>query len=57
MAELAVNNKNECNKIFDEAIDKGIARLNPEKIKKVINKVLAAETGARLKAYVETCVH
>ena len=57
MAEPAVNNKDESNKVVDEGLDKGIERLTPEKIKQVINKVLSSETGARLKAYVETCVH
>ena len=57
MAELAVNNKDENNNIVDKGIDKGIERLTPEKIKQVINKVLSSETGARLKAYVETCIH
>ena len=40
----------------DPGLDKGIAKLTPEKIKKVIDRVLNAETGARIKAYVETCV-
>jgi len=36
-------------KIIDEGIEKGIARLTPEKIENVINSVLKNETGARLK--------
>ncbi|MBW2642618.1 MAG: 4Fe-4S dicluster domain-containing protein, partial [Deltaproteobacteria bacterium] len=48
---------NETGEIFDKGIDKGLARLTPEKIEQVINKVLSAETGARLKTYVNTCVH
>jgi Fe-S oxidoreductase len=42
---------------LDEGLEKGIAALTPEKIESVINRVLTGETGARLKAYVETCVH
>jgi Fe-S oxidoreductase len=57
MAEPAVDKNDENNRIVDEGIDRGIARLTLEKIKRVINKVLASETGARLKTYVETCVH
>ncbi len=41
----------------DEGLEKGIEGLTQERIEKVINRVLASETGARLKAYVETCVH
>jgi hypothetical protein len=40
----------------DPGLDKGIEKLTPEKIKKVIDRVLSAETGARIKAYVDTCV-
>ena len=42
---------------LDEGLEKGIAALTPEKIESVINRVLTGETGARLKAYVETCIH
>jgi Fe-S oxidoreductase len=42
--------------IVDEGIEKGLARLTPEKISEVINQVLTKETGARFKAYVETCM-
>jgi ferredoxin len=41
----------------DEGLERGIQGLTQERIEKVINRVLASETGARLKAYVETCVH
>ena len=41
----------------DEGIRVGVSRLGPEKIEKVIRQVLDQETGARLKAYVETCIH
>ncbi|MCP4683046.1 MAG: (Fe-S)-binding protein [Desulfobacterales bacterium] len=43
--------------IQDIGLDQGIAKLSPEKIEKVINAVLGAEGGARLKVYVDTCVH
>ena len=43
--------------IVDEGIDTGIARLTDEKIQSVINNVIDAETGARLKTYVDTCIH
>ena len=44
-------------KTFDKGIEQGAAKLTPEKIEQVINKVLSSETGARLKTYVDTCVH
>lgn len=44
-------------KALDEGIEKGIARLTDERIEAVVNRVLKGEAGARLKAYVETCVH
>lgn len=43
--------------LVDKGIEQGIEDLTPEKIEKTINKVLKSETGARFKAYVETCVH
>ncbi|HSO18944.1 MAG TPA: 4Fe-4S dicluster domain-containing protein, partial [Desulfosarcina sp.] len=49
--------KQEQNKIIDEGIEVGISRLTPERIESVINSVIDAETGARLKAYIETCIH
>jgi Fe-S oxidoreductase len=42
---------------LDIGIETGLARLTPEKIESVINAVLKGETGARLKTYVETCIH
>ena len=42
---------------LDEGMAQGIANLTPEKIEKVINQVLQGETGARLKMYIDTCVH
>ncbi|MCP3952440.1 MAG: (Fe-S)-binding protein, partial [Desulfobacterales bacterium] len=44
-------------KVFDEATEAGLAKLTEDKIQQVINKVLQGETGARLKTYVQTCVH
>jgi len=41
----------------DEYIASAVARLSEEKIAAVVNQVLKGETGARLKAYVQTCVH
>jgi len=44
-------------KIIDEGLERGIEKLTPERIEKVVNRVLNGESGARLKAYVETCIH
>ena len=41
----------------DEAVEAGLAKLTPERIKNTINQVLQKETGPRFKAYVETCMH
>jgi Fe-S oxidoreductase len=41
----------------DEYIEAAVTRLTEEQIAKVVNQVLNGETGARLKAYVQTCVH
>jgi len=54
MAEPAVNITKQ---ITDEGIVGGASKLTPEKIEQVINSVLKAETGARLKTYVDICVH
>jgi len=40
----------------DVGIRKGLESLTPEKIKRVINRVFNAETGARIKGYREICV-
>ncbi len=45
------------NRIIDQGLETGTERLTEEKIEKVINQVLSGETGARLKAYTDTCVH
>lgn len=43
--------------IKDMGLDEGAALLTSERIEKVINEVIDNETGARLKVYVDTCVH
>jgi Fe-S oxidoreductase len=43
--------------IPDEGIDAGLARLTEDRIENTILRVLNGETGARLKVYVETCIH
>ena len=54
MAEPATQTEKQT---IDKGIDEGAAKLTPGKIKQVVNKVLKGETGARLKIYVDTCVH
>ncbi len=49
--------KKEKTGVVDEGIDVGISRLSEAKIQSVINDVIKSETGARLKTYVETCIH
>jgi Fe-S oxidoreductase len=43
--------------IIDDGLDKGMEKLTQDRIENVIDQVMSGETGARLKAYVETCVH
>ncbi len=43
--------------IDDPGLDKGAAKLTPERIETTINRIIKAEGGARLPAYVKTCVH
>jgi len=47
----------ETQKYLDVGLEKGIERLTDARIEAVINKVLNNETGARFKAYVNTCIH
>ena len=54
MAEPAPKEKK---KIVDEGLERGAEKLTPERIEKVVNRVLKGESGARLKSYVETCIH
>ncbi|WP_457571634.1 electron transfer complex ferredoxin TmcB [Desulfovulcanus sp.] len=41
----------------DIGLIEGVRKLTPERVERVINQVISKETGARLKAYVDTCVH
>ncbi len=43
--------------IEDAGLDEAVKKLTPDQIEKTINSVLEGETGVRLKAYVDTCVH
>lgn len=43
--------------VLDEGIEKGASRLTEERIAEVINRVLYGEGGARIRVYVDTCVH
>ena len=43
--------------IEDAGLRAGVSRLTPEKIEKVFKELIAGECGARLKTYLETCVH
>ncbi|MDQ1331480.1 MAG: hypothetical protein QG578_1748, partial [Thermodesulfobacteriota bacterium] len=54
MAEQGVKTTKQ---ITDEGLVTGASKLTPEKIEQVINSVLKSETGARLKTYVDICVH
>jgi len=44
-------------KMEDNGLEVGAERLTEDRIEKVINSVIKGETGARLKTYVDTCVH
>ncbi len=44
-------------KIEDPGLDEGIKNLNPDKIAPTINRVIYSENSARMKAFVDTCVH
>ena len=44
-------------KIEDKGLSIGAQHLSTERIEKVIIRVLKGEAGARLKAYVDTCIH
>ncbi|SPF44056.1 conserved hypothetical protein [Syntrophobacter sp. SbD1] len=49
--------KSERKIIVEPGVERGIAKLTPEKIEKTIRAVLSAEAGARFKTYIDTCVH
>jgi Fe-S oxidoreductase len=44
-------------RIYDKGIEEGADQLTEEKVHEVVKQMLAAEGGARLKAYIETCSH
>jgi len=46
----------ETRRIEDAGLARGIERLTPDRIAETFQALLAGETGARLKTYVETCV-
>ena len=54
---MAEPSKKEPTTVVDDGIDVGISRLTVDKIASVINSVINDETGARLKTYVDTCIH
>jgi len=43
--------------VADPGIDEAAKRLTPEQIAKVVNRVLTREAAARLRVYLQTCVH
>jgi len=49
--------KKEVKDSLDQGLDVGISRLTENRIQEVINAVIQSETGARLRSYVETCIH
>jgi Fe-S oxidoreductase len=49
--------KSETSQALDQGLAVGVSRLTPERIEQTIRSVIEGETGARLKAYVETCIH
>ena len=47
----------EAKQIVDQGLERGAEKLTEARIQKVIDRVVKGETGARLKAYMETCIH
>jgi len=43
--------------VVDPGLDESIKKLTPERIEAVVNHVLTKENAARLKVYIDTCVH
>jgi len=43
--------------VVDPGLDEQIKKLTPEKIQKAVKRVLTKEAAARLKVYIDTCVH
>jgi Fe-S oxidoreductase len=54
---MAEPSTKETQEIIDEGLEMGAEKLTDDKIEQVINSVLKQEGGARLKAYVNTCIH
>ena len=54
--DTTMNQEQTIELVTDDAIEKGLERLTPERIETVINGVLEKETGPRFKAYMETCM-
>ena len=54
---MAEPQEKETSTVKDDGIDVGVSRLTADRIQSVINSVIENETGARLKTYVETCIH
>jgi Fe-S oxidoreductase len=44
-------------KVVDPGLDETIKKLTPERIESVVRRVFDKESAARLKVYVDTCVH
>lgn len=49
--------KKEMMQIIDVGLEKGAEKLTDEKVERVLSKFIANEIGARVKTYVDTCVH
>jgi Fe-S oxidoreductase len=47
----------EDSKVADPGIDEAVKKLDPKEIQRVIQHVLKNESAARMKAYLETCMH
>jgi Fe-S oxidoreductase len=43
--------------VVDPGLDQAIEKLTPEEIQRTVQRVLTKESAARLKIYLETCVH
>lgn len=56
MQDIAQIETKDQKKNMDPAVECGLERLTRKKIVKIINQVLHEETGARFKAYVQTCM-
>jgi len=56
-AEAADNNLTPEQMVADPGLDETIKNLTPERIESTINHVLTKETAARLKIYLDSCVH